>query len=75
MKTLIEKIEQLLELGGTKKDITFLTISAIALLLSITKPLQLPFNIAWVAIVLCGIPILAEAIIGLIKTSTSKPTY
>ena len=35
MKHFTDKIEKLLELGGVKKDITFLIISAIALIISI----------------------------------------
>ena len=31
----MEKLEQLLEAGGTKKDITFLVISAVSLIISI----------------------------------------
>ena len=31
MKHLMEKLEQLLELGGIKKDVTFLVLSGIAL--------------------------------------------
>lgn len=66
MKALINKLESLLELGGTKKDIVLLIISGIALLISFFDFIPLPFNAAWIAIVLCGIPILLEAIIGLI---------
>lgn len=66
MKKLIEKMEWLLELGGTKKDVTFLVISGIALALSLSKVLTLPFDIAWVAIILCGVPIIMEAFIGLV---------
>ncbi len=65
MKKLMYKLEKILELGGTKKDIAFLVISAISLILSIAK-VKLPFDIAWVAIVLCGLPIICEALIGLI---------
>ena len=42
-----------------------LIISGIALLMSLLN-LPLPFNVAWVAIILCGLPIIMEAIIGLI---------
>ena len=66
MKAFMEKLEHLLEIGGTKKDITFLVISGIALICSLTGILDfLPFDIAWVSIVLCGVPIILEAIIGL----------
>lgn len=66
MKKVIEGIERFLELGGIKKDITLLAVSGIALIISIIKPFELPFDIAWIAIVLCGLPIILEAIIGLI---------
>lgn len=66
MKNLMGKLEELLEIGGMKKDITFLVISGIALLCSIFDVLPLPFDIAWVAIILCGVPIVLEAIIGLV---------
>lgn len=66
MKKAMKKLEALLELGGMKKDIIFLVISGIALVLSILKVIALPFDMAWVAIILCGIPIILEAIIGLV---------
>lgn len=66
MKQLMKKLESLLELGGVKKDITLLVISGIALVLSLTGVVNLPFNVAWVAIILCGVPIILEAIIGLV---------
>ena len=66
IKKLTDRLEWLLELGGTKRDITFLVISGIALILSLLQVLPLPFDIAWVAIILCGIPIILEAIIGLV---------
>ena len=66
MKKVTDKLEQLLELGGTKRDILFLVISAIALLISIFDKELLLFDPAWVAIILCGIPIILEAIIGLV---------
>ena len=50
----MEKLEQLLELGGIKKDVTFLVISGIAVICSLLKWNPLPFDMAWVAIVLCG---------------------
>ena len=54
MKHLMEKLERLLELGGIKKDVTFLVISGIAVICSLLKWNPLPFDMAWVAIVLCG---------------------
>lgn len=65
MKTAIEKLESAMEFGGTKKDIVLLIISAFSLLASIFR-LPLPFDAAWIAILLCGVPIILEAVIGLI---------
>lgn len=75
MKQLMKKLESLLELGGVKKDVTLLVISVVALLLSLTGTIKLPFNVAWVAIILCGIPIILEAIIGLITEFDIKADY
>ena len=55
-----------------KKDIVLLVISGISLLLSIFHVVPLPFDIAWVAIILCGVPIVLEAIIGLITAFDIK---
>ena len=68
----MEKLEELLSFGGTKKDITLLVISGAALLLSIFDLIPLPFDAAWIAIILCGIPILLEAVIGLVTAFDIK---
>lgn len=60
------KLEYLLELGGIKKDIAFLVLSGLAVLASLFDYQPLPLDIAWVAIILCGLPIIIEAIIGLV---------
>ena len=62
----MKKLEYLLELGGMKRDIVFLILSGIAVLCSLLKIQPFPFDMAWVAIVLCGLPIILEAIIGLV---------
>ena len=72
MKKLMAKLEHLLELGGTKKDIALLVISGVSLVLSLTG-VPLSFDAAWVAIVLCGVPIIAEAFIGLDYTRLAFP--
>lgn len=70
---IIEKIEEIMEWGGTAKDITLLVISALALLISIFHLVPgLPFDAAWVAIILCGIPIIMEAVIGLVTAFDIK---
>ena len=68
----MEKVEEFLSIGGTKKDITLLVISGAALLLSIFDLIPLPFDAAWIAIILCGIPILLEAVIGLVTAFDIK---
>ena len=73
MKKIIEKIEEFMELGGTKKDIVFLVISGISLLISIFDLIpKLPFDAAWVSVILCGVPIIMEAVIGLITSFDIK---
>ena len=76
MKKQIEKLEEFLEWGGTKKDIALLALGGISLILSLLNSrfgfMSLPFDIAWVAIVLCGIPIILEAIIGLVTSFDIK---
>ena len=72
MNRVIQKVENFAELGGIKKNIVFLIVSGIALLISIFDRIHLPFDAAWIAIVLCGIPIILEAIIGLITAFDIK---
>lgn len=52
MKHLMEKLEQLLELGGIKKDVTFLVISGIAVICSLLKWNPLPFAAGEVAFIM-----------------------
>lgn len=66
MKHFTEKLEEFMDAGGIKKDVTLLVISGIALLISIFDLIPLPFDAAWISVILCGIPIILEAIIGLI---------
>ncbi len=68
----MQTLEHILEWGGTKRDIAFLSISGIALLCSIVGLSPFPFNMAWVAILLCGIPIVLEAMIGLVTAFDIK---
>lgn len=68
----MHKLEELLEWGGIKRDVVFLVISGSALLLSIFGVSPFPFDMAWIAIILCGIPILLEAVIGLVTAFDIK---
>lgn len=59
-------LEKVLEWGGMKRDVVFLIISAVAVLVSLFVPIDWPIDPAWIAIILCGTPIILEAIIGLV---------
>jgi heavy metal translocating P-type ATPase len=72
LKAFIEKLEEILDAGGTRKDIVLLVISAVALICSIFHLIPLRFDIAWVAIILCGVPIILEAVIGLVTAFDIK---
>ena len=72
MRQAMEKLEKLRETGGTKKDITLLVISAAAVICSLLKLQPFPFDIAWIAIILCGVPIILEAVIGLVTASLPR---
>ncbi len=68
----MEKLEALLALGGVKKDIVFLVVSGAALLGSLLGWRPLPFDLAWAAILLCGVPIILEAVVGLVTAFDIK---
>lgn len=72
MKAFMEKLERFMELGGMKKDIACLVLSGAALILSLCSVQPFSFDIAWVAIILCGIPIIMEAVIGLVTAFDIK---
>ena len=72
MKNLMGKLEHLLEVGGIKKDIALLAISGVAVICSLLKFQPFPFDLAWIAIILCGVPIILEAIIGLVTAFDIK---
>ena len=72
MKRFAEKIESVMELGGTKKDILFLILGGLSLMISLFDLIPLPFDAAWIAVIFCGIPILAEAVVGLITAFDIK---
>ena len=68
MKTL----EKMLEWGGIRRDITFLVISGIALAASLMHIRPAGIDPAWAAIILCGIPIILEAVIGFVTAFDIK---
>ena len=69
---IIEKLGRFLEWGGIRKDIVLLVLSGIGVLCSLLKIQPFPFDMAWVAIVLCGLPIILEAVIGLVTAFDIK---
>lgn len=72
MNKFIEKTEAFMELGGIRKDIAFLVLGGLSLIISLFDLITLPFDAAWIAIILCGIPIIMEAVIGLITAFDIK---
>ena len=70
MKKLMEKLEARLGAGGTKRDVYRLVLGGISLLLSLLNRrfnlYALPFDAAWIAVALCGAPIILEAVTGLV---------
>lgn len=62
----MERLESLLEWGGLKKDVFCLAVSAAALIFSLAGVSIGEADPAWIAIIMCGIPILLEAFIGLV---------
>lgn len=72
MKKIMKKLEHLLSIGGIKKDIVLLALSGAAVICSLVKFRPFPFDMAWISIVLCGVPIILEAIIGLVTAFDIK---
>lgn len=68
----MEKLGKFLEWGGAKKDVACPAPGGIALLLSIFDLRTRPVDAACVAIILCGIPIILEAVIGLVTAFDIK---
>ncbi len=65
-------LESVGEWGGTKREIAFLIVGGVSLLLSLFRVFELPVDPAWAAIVLCGVPIILEAVVGLITVFDIK---
>ena len=63
---LADRIDGLMETGGWRKDAVFITVSAVALAVSLLYGDVGGFDTAWIAVALCGIPISVDAISGLL---------
>ena len=59
-------------IGGTRKDILLLAISGVSIICSLLHVQPFPFDLAWFAVVLCGLPIILQAIIGLVTAFDIK---
>ncbi len=66
IKKWMEKLEEFKNRGGMTKDVIFLVISGIGVIMSLFHIEPIHFDMAWLAIIFCGIPILLDAIIGLV---------
>ena len=62
---MLDRLEKLLEWGGTRRKVALLSVSGLALLMSMLGMEPLPFEVSWIAIVLCGVPVVLEAVLGL----------
>lgn len=72
MKKAIKKLEDLMEIGGIRKDILLLVISGVSIICSLLHVQPFPFDLAWFAVILCGFPIILEAIIRLVTAFDIK---
>ena len=66
IRAALRRLEELLDVGGIRKDVALLAVSAVALVLSYALGDTLAVDPAWVAIVLCGVPIVLGAVIALV---------
>lgn len=57
---------------GIKRDILFLLISAVALIFSFIQVKLFNVDLAWIAIIFCGVPIIREGIEGVVKNFDIK---
>lgn len=62
----------MMEIGGIRKDILLLVISGVSIICSLLHVHPFPFDLAWFAVILCGFPIILEAIIGLVTAFDIK---
>lgn len=68
----MKKLEEMLEWGGIKKDILFLILGGAGLLCSVLDLRLFGVDAAWIPVILCGLPIILEAVIGLVTAFDIK---
>lgn len=59
-------------MDDTKRTLIFLIISGFSLGISFFVPADLPIDPAWVAVILCGLPIIKGAVVGLVTAFDIK---
>ncbi len=69
---MIKTLEKLLEWGGLRRDVAFLVVGGVSLLASIFCPDLFWVNPAWLAVIFCGLPIILEAVVGLVTAFDIK---
>lgn len=72
MNLRVKKPETLIESEKTTRDIALLAVSGAALIVSLFDLLQVPFDTAWIAVFLCGVPIILKAVTGLVTSFDIK---
>ncbi len=65
-EVLADRIEDAMGIGGWRRDAVFIIVSAISLLFSFLGSDIFGLDPAWIAVILCGIPISVDAIVGLL---------
>ena len=63
---LADRIDGLMGIGGWRKDASFIVLSGVALVFSILGYRIGDYDPAWIAVILCGVPISVDAIAGLL---------
>lgn len=61
-----DRIDGVMEIGGWRKDAACIAISAVCLVLSFLDVRFLSLDPAWIAVLLCGVPISVDAVTGLL---------
>ena len=76
MKEKLVKLQEAIEeAGGASRKVVCLLVSAIALAASLALRSSMAIEPAWVAVVLCGLPIIAEAVLGLVISFDVKADF
>lgn len=67
MEAVLKTLSSFLDWGGTRKDIVLIFIAGCGVLMSLLGIPVAGVDAAWLAILCCGVPILLEALLGLVR--------